>query len=296
MFFRKNSHGHKKERIEDNSRKFLRKEEGSLLKHTPKKKRKPFERTSLNASLTVETALALPVFLYLMAGILMFFSLIGKMGAMESGIQDTAKQMAVYAYTVGKPSGNAGKLSGGVSAVYAWTQLEKCAYGLKGFHLGYSSFMKEDDKIDLVAVYQADREVPVFSFGNYKIVQRGCVRAWTGRDFREQAEASAGQKKDRTQVYVAENGVVYHKDPKCTHLRLSIRPVSAEAAARMRNRYGAKYAACSCCKKGTGGTVYITDTGNRYHADKSCSGLKRTVHSAILGDVENLPPCSKCGG
>lgn len=293
MFFRNKSRNyiHKKYNL-----KKLRKEISSLPKNIPSLKNLSFGRTSLNASLTVESALVLPIFLYLMAGILMFLNLMGNVGTLINGIQDTAKQMAVYAYAVKNPSENAGKLTGGISAAYAGIQLQKWAEGLKGFHIGYSSFLKGDEKIDLVAAFRVNAEVPLFSFGNPQIIQRGCVRAWTGRDFRQEEAGYSRKENEKNQVYVAENGVVYHRDLQCTHLRLSVRQVSKTVAAHLRNRYGAKYYACSCCRKGTGAVVYITDTGNRYHASKSCSGLKRTVHSADIKDVDNLPPCSKCGG
>lgn len=293
MFFRNKSRNYINNKY---NFKKLRKETSSLPENIPSLKNQSFGRTSLNASLTVESVLVLPVFLYLMAGILMFLNLMGNVGALINGIQDTAKQMAVYSYEVKNPSENAGRLAGGISAAYARIQIQKQADGLKGFHLGYSSFLDEDEKIDLVAAFRVNTEVPLFSFGNTQILQRGCVRAWTGRDFREE-EAGCSQKENKkNQVYVAENGVVYHRELQCTHLRLSVRQISAEAAVYLRNRYGAKYYACSCCRKGTGAVVYITDTGNRYHASKSCSGLKRTVHSVDITDVDNLPPCSKCGG
>lgn len=95
---------------------------------------------------------------------------------------------------------------------------------------------------------------------------------------------------------MTETGTVYHKDRSCTYLKLSIRKVSYSVTGKLRNRYGEKYYACSCCRSGVGATVYITDTGNRYHADRSCSGLKRTIHKIKESEVSHLPSCSKCGG
>lgn len=274
----------------------MRKEFGSPKRKndTPLTTNRKFGRASLNASLTVEAALVLPVFLYMTAGVISLTGLMGRAGALEGSIQDTAKQMAVYAYAVKNNSGKKGSLQGGISAAYAYSRLRKHGKSLKSFHLGYSSFLDNSERIDLVAAYRVSRGVPVFSFGNPQILQRGCVRAWTGRDFRE--AAGSGGKKGKGQVYVTENREVYHKSLNCTHLRLSIRQIQADLASGLRNRYGAKYYACSCCKSGTGQTVYITDTGNRYHASLSCSGLKRTIRCVPASEAEDLPPCSKCGG
>ena len=92
------------------------------------------------------------------------------------------------------------------------------------------------------------------------------------------------------------HGTVYHKSLKCTHLRLSVEQTTVTQAEARRNRYGAKYYACSCCKSGVGAAVYITDTGNRYHARLSCSGLKRTIREIPLSEAWKRKACSKCGG
>ena len=46
----------------------------------------------------METALVLPIFLYLMLGVLFFVQFMETAGATEQKIHDRAKQMAVYAY------------------------------------------------------------------------------------------------------------------------------------------------------------------------------------------------------
>lgn len=251
-------------------------------------------RASLNASLTVEAALVLPVFLYMAIVLIQVVVLMGQAGALEGRIADTAKQMAVSAYAVRNNSSGRG-LQGGISAAYARSRLSEYVKKQKNFHLGYSSFLKDEDEIDLVAAYRTGSGVPLFSFGNPEIIQRGCVRAWTGRDFRDEM-GKGGKGTEKEQVYVTDNREVYHKSLKCTHLRLSIRQIPMSAASGLRNRYGEKYYACSCCRSGTGSVVYITDMGNRYHASLSCSGLKRTIHRVPASEAGDLPPCSKCGG
>ena len=273
--------------------KYVRKEFRSLPDYISSNLNRQFGRVSLNASLTVEAALVIPIFLYFVIGMLFLFQLTGSAGTMAGSIQDTVKQMGVYAYAVKNSSGDTKTAADCVSALYARSCLQKGG-GEKEIQLVKASFLDGDEYIDLVAAWKMDAEVPLFHFGETKVLQRGCVRAWTGRDFREERKNAAQSSGEM--VYVAATGTVYHKDRNCTHLRLSIRQVLVSAAGSLRNRYGAKYYACSCCRKGTGATVYITDTGTRYHADRSCSGLKRSVHQIKLSDVDNLPPCSKCGG
>ena len=92
-----------------------------------------------------------------------------------------------------------------------------------------------------------------------------------------------------------ETGLVYHKDYHCTHLDLSIRMASGEEVSSLRNESGGKYYACEHCGGGSGGAVYITSYGDRYHSSLSCSGLKRTVYAVPLSEAVGKGACSKCG-
>ena len=121
------------------------------------------------------------------------------------------------------------------------------------------------------------------------------VRAWTGREGIYYADGSAGSKEGGRTVYVAATGKVYHTDPSCTHLKLSIREVNARPVGQLRNKSGEKYHACERCHTGSSGSVYITGEGNRYHGSLSCSGLKRTVEEVLQEDCA-LRPCRKCAG
>ena len=64
-----------------------------------------------------------------------------------------------------------------------------------------------------------------------------------------------------------------------------------------RNDNGEKYSPCETCSRhqNPSGTVYITGSGNRYHNDASCSGLKRTVRLVKKSQLGNMHVCSKCG-
>ena len=186
-------------------------------------------------------------------------------GATDQKIHDRAKQMAVYAYDSRKITD-------------------------QDFHLGYSTFSGKEDEIDLVAAYRISSQMPVFSFGKPQIIQRGFVRAWSGRDFRKELQKE-GNEESKEKVFVTAHGTVYHKSLKCTHLRLSVEQTTVTQAEARRNRYGAKYYA-----SGVGAAVYITDTGNRYHARLSCSGLKRTIREIPLSEAGKRKACSKCGG
>ncbi|MDO4166018.1 MAG: hypothetical protein Q4D32_01290 [Eubacteriales bacterium] len=140
------------------------------------------------------------------------------------------------------------------------------------------------------------RDIPGISSGLLQIhlYQRIQVHDYTGRSMMpEEAEV------DERYVYVAENGRVYHLDMGCTYLHLGIQTVMGKAVGDMRNQSGGKYKACETCTKGKAATeyswVYITPYGARYHREKDCSGLRRTIRKVSISSVGTLPPCSKCG-
>ena len=58
-----------------------------------------------------------------------------------------------------------------------------------------------------------------------------------------------------------------------------------------------RYHACESCSRGQapGSTVYITKSGNRYHNDKNCSGLPRSVRLVQESAAGNLHACKRCG-
>ncbi|MDE6851671.1 MAG: hypothetical protein K2J67_04170 [Lachnospiraceae bacterium] len=126
------------------------------------------------------------------------------------------------------------------------------------------------------------------------LYQRVQVHDYTGRSM-----VSEDTGNDKTYVYIAENGTVYHMRIDCTYLRLGIQTVAGSAVENMRNQSGGKYKPCESCTKGqppaNDSSVYLTPYGARYHLTKECPGLRRTVRQVSKSSVPGLPPCSKCG-
>ena len=120
------------------------------------------------------------------------------------------------------------------------------------------------------------------------------VHAWTGKSYEGFADSAA---EEEEMVYVTESGGVYHRNPGCSYLNLSVSQVGGSRISSMRNSYGEKYAACEICSQNQkpGGTVYITKNGNRYHNLASCSGLKRNVRMVKISEAGTDRACSRCG-
>ncbi len=252
--------------------------------------------TPLQAAMTVEAALVLPLFLFCMTAVIQYAAVMGTAVQIGTALTETGKSMATAAYAVrygGEGSGS-GLAVSALSAGYAHHKVMgrvDDSDQIKNVNMALSSFLQKEEQIDLVMTYQIRTPVPVIKLPGNFFLQRACVRAWTGRNTYGKDEL--GNENGFKDVYVTENGSVYHEDLNCSYLNPSIREIDDDAIGALRNRSGEKYRPCESCGGGNG-TVYITDEGNRYHRSPGCSGLKRTIHTEGK-DSCGLRPCSKCG-
>lgn len=257
----------------------------------------------LKASCTVEAALVLPLFLFVMVSVLQYGILMETAVKFGTAMTETGKSMAVSAY-VSKYGGDTDKVKdvavGVLTAAYAHNKIMSRAGdtpGVKNANMALSSFLKEDEMIDLILTYQIRSPIAsVKLLGNF-FIQRLQVRAWTGRSpHSSDGQEHKGEDNAGTDVYVTATGQVYHTDEECTHLKLSVREVSMKSLDILRNGGGSIYHACESCGDHAGTSVYITNHGNRYHSTLSCSRLKRTVKKVSKEEVQGMRMCSKCGG
>lgn len=118
------------------------------------------------------------------------------------------------------------------------------------------------------------------------------VHTWTG--YRGDGESQSGEGE---MVYITQTGSVYHLDAGCSYLALSIENVSLRELGVRRNESGGKYTPCEkCIRDGNAlSSVYITGSGDKYHSQITCSGLKRTVRMVEKSQLSGWRVCSRCG-
>jgi hypothetical protein len=241
------------------------------------------------ASYTLEAAVILPLLAGFFVAILFFFRVL----QVETQVQEALD------YASRKTACEASAISSGVALnasaegyfrkeLGQYTLPEKYVYG---GNLGISLLGStcEGNEVRLRATYTM--KLPIAFFGGKGVVlaQGSTVHKWIG-------DRDDGQQEDY--VYVTETGTVYHRSRQCSYLDLSIRTANAAELSGLRNKNGHKYYACSHCAEEipASGIVYITDYGIGYHAELSCSGLKRTVYLIPLAEVGTKGSCSRCGG
>lgn len=212
---------------------------------------------SLKAGLTVEASLTVPFFLLVLLAFFGFFGRYSKMMELRTAAAAEAKMIAVVQGASGIE--NAGKII-----------------------------------VQKSAKTENFWEMP---FEIAKTVKAKAVcRAWIGFRGLEQKESF---------VYITPEGAVYHLYSDCTHLQLSVRKVSFAYAKKAKNMYGERYRSCERCGEKKSLTkapeaenpsvaVYITEEGECYHPDRTCSGLKRTVLTVPMSGAAGRSCCDRC--
>lgn len=266
------------------------------------------ERISLptSASLTVEAALVLPIFIFALSCLIMIGQVMHIQIKLQSALEVTAEKIASYSYAEELVQEEVNGLNGviaewiidGVTFAAAKNEIIHLAgknyldyscikNGSDGIFLIGSELSKEKEFVDLVLSYKIRSPVPLFSSNQLWITQRSRRRLWIG-------SKKAEDKVDPI-VYVTVNGTVYHTNLDCSYLKRNIRSVSYQNIKSERNESGGKYYPCEfCAKGGVGSMVYITNYGDRYHFRTTCPGLSRGIRSIPFSEASNLPQCKKC--
>jgi len=262
-----------------------------------------FRRTSffafaVPASLTVEAALALPICLSVLLLLTGLFQAVSVYESVDNQLCMAAKKAA--ACSVAEDGISRGEV---LSIFYegaadSGIDTSRVSGGLAGIIVRMPESGENNGIIRIEADYRI--KLPGFMLGSRAFMVHDSIssRIWTGVKLSKDVGKSAAADKGKI-AYVAENGIVYHKDPDCTYLLLSVRAVSSAAVPSLRNMYGSRYTPCErCAHGGMPGTVYITSQGNVWHSDRGCSGLKRSISTMTEKDAlaKGLHACPRCGG
>lgn len=243
--------------------------------------------TSLKASITIEAAMAVPIFFFAMLCLIYLLEIMAVQTSVRSGLQYAAKSVMSDSYPLAviRP----GDIEAYVVDEIGVERLERSiiAGGSSGIDCSGSKMSVRTGIGNLEAVYTIKLPVPMFRVEGMKCKESLRIKAWVGYE-----KEFFGSEKEDT-VYITDTGIVYHRDYHCTYLELSIQMVTREAVESLRNESGGKYHPCILCG-GNGNPVYITDTGNRYHGSLSCSGLKRTVYAVPLSEAAGKGACVRC--
>ncbi len=243
------------------------------------------------ASFTLEAAVIIPLTTAFFVFLLFFFRVLQIQTAVQSALAYAGRKTAVSA---GLGMGEAADFI--TAEVLFQKELQENGLVLKYVQGGAHgiSLMKSDfsgTEIELCADYKIVFPLSFFDITEIHIEQSVNCRKWIGR--------SGGDSQDlENYVYISPNGSVYHKSRECSYVRPSIKTAFPLEIEELRNENGEKYRKCNwCADKNSGLNIfYITDFGNRFHTDISCSGLKRTIIRIPVSEKGSRRGCKKCVG
>lgn len=273
-----------------------------------------FLKQKISAGMTVEAAIVLPLFLFFFVNLSCALEMIRLQGNLELALWETGSKLSVYGHVLAADSSAEKGSKNGVwsevgdaafSYLYVKNEIIKYAgeeyleqspltHGASGLQFLESEIFTEGDCFEIVMTYEVSAWMDIPGIKPFRMWNKYYGHIWNG--YAIPREEEKGEAAGET-VYVTENGVVYHKNINCTHLQLTVKEVDSKYVGEKRNGNGGKYSLCEKCGKGIcPATVFIGVEGDRFHYDKSCSGLKRTFFSILLSEADKYRPCSRCSG
>lgn len=248
-----------------------------------------YQRWKNRGSATVEAVCILPMLMivfwifYSMCQIFIVDNLV------YQAVMNTAEELAEYAYLAEEDSAILDTVAAnGMLQEYLPSdkRLERYIKGGKtGLLILYPVQVDAEGFLTVRLNYRLEIPSPFLKKLEMPVQIQVRQKAYTG--YRKPEDREDGEQ----YVYLAENGTVYHLTRSCSHLDLTIHPVSAD---RRKEQY-AELTPCEYCGDETSDIYYITDTGERYHSSMECGGLKRTVRRVPRSEVQGYAPCSRCG-
>ncbi len=261
-------------------------------------------------SITVEAALALPLFLFAMMILMMPMILMNESRKIQTELEQVCAEISQYAGVLSdstlesedyKKSGIPEELIEDMTKtgfrLYAEGRIRSRIHTKKAgqFSLTGSRILEDGETIDLILSYQMILPFPVFRMKSVPMTARSCRRAWIGRDGGK-GKGDTGQDMEDELVYIGKSSTRYHRNRNCHYLYNHISVISFADVGTVRNSDGRKYKPCARCGglAGPGSSVYIMPSGESYHGDRNCSSIVAYVRAVSLSEVEYLGPCSYC--
>lgn len=241
---------------------------------------------SEKGSMTVEMAIAFPIFLFVMFTMLLFSQMVLVDQEIYRGVVECGRQLSEESYPE--------KVM--IFAKHFWSKKVDqeminrsfVENGVGGVSLLGSYYDEKSGHIILKTYYTMKIPIPLFQkftyTGNYEFHQK------VFRGYRPDLEGI-----EEEYVYVTNTQSVYHTKRGCSYLKLKIQQVYQV------DQYlsgDTSYLPCELCMKSIEykpSVLYITSEGNKYHSTLQCSGLKRIVKRVRKSEVGGLCACSRCG-
>lgn len=175
--------------------------------------------------------------------------------------------------------------------------------GISGMDFIGSVLFTRQKCIDIVCSYKLKLPGDTFTGIRIPVKQKLTYRYFCGTETKsllveeEQEETPKEEPvEDEEIVLITDTGYCYHRSYSCPNLNIRPKQAMTDEVDKLRNDGGAKYYECEFCvkKKKKQQECYITPEGDRYHFDKKCQGLKRTIYEVKISEVGKKRACKRC--
>ncbi len=257
--------------------------------------------------MTIEAAIAFPLFIFAAALMMLTFRMMETTGRMQETCEQICRDVCQYAYTSNRDAKELDPESSpkdqalftGISAGIGAYAAHKAREAADDSFLGTIDFIDSECMTDgemVTIVLNYTYELPFSILGKNSLQQTvtSSRRAWIGKKRTGSSETGS---EDDPLVYVGKNSTRYHLSASCHYLSNSLKAIPAGQIADIRNSGGGRYRPCSVCA-GSGavsGEVYVMPSGSAYHTKNNCSAIIAYVKTVHLSEVESLGACSYCG-
>ncbi len=261
-----------------------------LIKNNTKSPKRRASAFALHhkAGITVEAAAVAGFFFLAMICMVYIFRMMSLQVQVRNGLRAVGKEMAMEACS--HPFFSASRVEEKMVKQIGKERLTDSMIvgGASGLECRNSKQYAGTSIMDLHVSYRIEIPILMFRIPVLKQSEAIRVKGWTGY------EGDGFSLSDSEIVYVAMQGIVYHKDRDCTYLETALTASTLDEVKSLRNQNGSKYQACRYCDVGANQVVYVTAYGTRYHGKLSCSRIKRHVYEVPLKEVYGIGGCSKC--
>lgn len=269
---------------------------------------------SVSASMTLEAALALTLFVFASVSLILPMKIMTTQRRIQAGLESAGEDLCKYGYLADAIFKKAEELIPGADESdleFGKRILETAAviaYGknvamskvdteqIQSVSMIRSSVTENGSIVDLVMDYEIQMPFPVLGLKSIQTTARSRRRVWTGKSGIISSEGSETAAEDPI-VYVGKASTRYHISRDCHYLSSKLTAVPFEVVGEKRNTSGGKYYPCAVCGAGAaaGSTVYLASSGSSYHTTRGCRSLIAYVRAVHLSEVKHLGVCSYCG-
>jgi hypothetical protein len=263
-------------------------------------------------SLTIEAALVLPLFLFLMIILMLPMRVMKEGRRIQTALEAAGEEVSQYAYVLHQLelgerleatgiNGFSEELLDGLTEGGILFYVRKRVEGrveferLESISFARSSVLGDGETVDLIMDYRVKIPFSVFGLSSIPMTARCCRRAWIGQEGGSNGKTGQTGQEDEL-VYIGKASTKYHRQRTCHYLYNDIAEIPLKEVENARNLSGGNFKPCSRCGgfAKENGSVYIMPSGERYHSDRNCSSIMAYVEAVPLSEVRHLGACSRC--